>query len=356
MEYILKKVTAKQIIPENLLLHNIQKTNVISTEIDPTDFCNYKCSWCFTHKNRSRFQIEIEYLKKYIDNFLLNGGRSIHFSGGGEPLLFKELFEQTPVFENQSIINYCLKKNIAIGIITNGLYLNKLFGKVNISKLAFVRISMDAVSSSSYSLIHKCGVDNFDRVIENIKHLVELRKSFVPALGLSFIVDKNMELNYSMQDIIKISELAKSLKVDFVQFKHLHTTNEIEAEIEMNDMHTNCCKINWGDVEFWIHHYIAPKRKGTCNITKFIEVLAAKQIISPCCHLFGVKKTTKIICSSKVCRYDSMNKLLNLIEFNNENKLSKEKLYKSIKEYGFHPYRLFPSAPDLFFPFRSEQT
>ena len=89
----ISKISANQLIPENIFLHNLSLNNLKQVEIDPIDFCNHNCSWCFTKDFREDKRIDLKSLKNYIDEFILNKGKSIVFSGGGEPLLYKELYQ-----------------------------------------------------------------------------------------------------------------------------------------------------------------------------------------------------------------------------------------------------------------------
>jgi len=352
VNYQISKISANQIIPENIFLYNIFSKNIFSAEINPTDYCNYTCSWCFTNNKRTNNNLDISCLKKYIDLFTTQGGKAIHFSGGGEPLVYKHLYTKSDLFDNKPILDYCIDKGLYIGLITNGTNFLNVFQNTTVYNLAFVRFSIDSVNKSRYCSFHNCNEQAFKNVLKSIDSLVKNRNGFLPAIGISFIVDQEQNLNYSFSDIKEIADFATSLGIDFVQFKHLHSNNAEKAEHEMYKIHQKCCQISWKNVEFWVHHYINPKTEYNCQITNYIEVLCANNVKSPCCHLFGIDKNQKFNCNSLVCRYDSMNTILNniLVDIKKHDNYLKV-LENSISNFGFHPFRYFTSSPDLYQPF-----
>lgn len=352
------KLSANQIIPENIFLHDIEEISIKSLEVDPIDFCNHACYWCFTAKSRSKNVISTKNLKDYLTRFVESGGKSVHFSGGGEPLLFKPLYEPTQHFPN-NILNYCFENDLATGIITNGVLLDRILNKTEITKLSFLRISLDAYNSENYSFYHKCKESDFKAVLNNISMIRAKTNSCNTSIGISFIVDYKTEINNSLKDIEEISKIAKSLNVDFVQFKHLHTTKNVLADGQMKKIHKYCMENDWGNIEYWVHRYNVPNPKGVCKITNYIQAIGAKGEKYPCCHLFGNNtfiNQEKFIptpitvhnCPSKVCRYRSINDLLT----DNGYDSSKNTLKTSIEKNGHNSFRFFPTSPNIYRPFK----
>lgn len=363
---IVSKISASQLIPENLLLYDIESTpHIYQVEIDPIDYCNHNCEWCFTADFRHDKKITLTDLKNYLTDFCNSGGKSVVFSGGGEPLLYKEIYSASSEFDNKSICKFLIEKEISVGIITNGHLLSNLFDSdFSITDLAFVRVSLDATNEVSHSKLHNTSKTSYSKVINNIQTLLKLRSNqFTPAIGISFVVDSINNINFSKSQIQDINKLACNLNVDFVQFKHIHTSEKERAIESMRILHSHCVKMNWNETEFWVQTYTSANSSLQCLITQYIQSIGNQSKKFPCCHLFGRSEFLKqddfspkgkIIsnCDSKVCRYSEMNKML-LDNFEESIMNHKEKLQTSINKFGFHPYRYCPTAPDILEPFKS---
>jgi len=360
------KLTAAQIIPENILLlqNEVGDEGLRQIEISPTDVCNQKCGWCFTVTARaSKYSLSPDLLRKYIDEFISKGGISVVISGGGEPLLYKAIYEEISEFDGLSILNYCIKKRLVVGLITNGANLKKVTKSVDIKKLAFIRISLDSLSEELYSRFHGVPKKHHKLVIEGIESARRKKKqSPVPAIGISFVVDDRARLNCRDYEIAEIAEFARQLDLEFVQFKHLHTYATGEAEKTMAKIHRFAMKQYWGSCEFWVQKYKTPAPDQICYVPTVIQSVGNNNKRFPCCHLFGDEtflaqnkfypRGKHIVgCPSKVCRYVSVNAILTALRSGNlEYKKARKTLNKSLELFGFHPYRLFPTAPDLHFP------
>lgn len=362
-QFITTNVSASQIIPENIFLHNLIDNNIVQLEIDPIDFCNHNCKWCFTSNFRDDRKLPLDSLKNYLDLFISNSGKAVAFSGGGEPLLYKEIYTPNPIFGN-SVLQYLISHNIHVGIITNGMLLNKLLSSdFCINDLAFIRVSLDATNSKTHAILHETTIGDFDNIIQNLKDIISKRgQSFTPAIGISFVVDPTAEINFGITQIELINKLAVELSIDFVQFKHIHTSETHTAQKCMLQLHSDCQNFNWKNTEFWVQTYADAKSYKVCNISQHIQAIGQDSKKFPCCHNFGrydflnqnkfAPIGEKVInCQSIVCRYNEVNNLLSLNSADKSEQYTK--LYKSIEQFGFHPYRLFPSAPQIITPYKS---
>jgi sulfatase maturation enzyme AslB (radical SAM superfamily) len=356
--YILRKVSSSQIIPENIFLytnpHSISPS-LRSIEINPIEYCNHNCPWCFTRPFREHEKASILHLSEYLKTFKKNGGVSVHFSGGGEPLLFKPFRIQYKEFDNLTLLEFTNKLQLATGLITNGLLLDELPPVSYLNYLAFIRISLDATDATTHAKRHGCPIGDFSRIIKSVANLLKIRgKAVTPAIGLSFIIDPNNNQFTEVKEILALKKLITVLKVDFVQLKHIHTSNPTLADKTMKAVFDITRSIEWNDTEVWVHRYLPAEPSQICKITKFIEVIDAKQRSFPCCHVNGQNKYMRFVdnfgskeiinCDSKVCRYRSMNDLLN----ENDHAMGLQILEENLEKTGFHPHRLFPSAPELF--------
>ncbi|HEY5589560.1 MAG TPA: radical SAM protein [Paludibacter sp.] len=364
---MIKKVSASQLIPENLLLYDLDKENhILQVEIDPIDFCNHNCGWCFTAELRHKQKISLKKLRSYLTSFCDLGGKSVVFSGGGEPLLYREIYSVSEEFDTKSICKFLIDKGIAVGIITNGYLLDKLFNSdFIVTDLSFVRVSLDATNEVSHSELHNTSKSDYTKIINNIKTILNYRaNNFTPAIGLSYVVDGINNINFSRDQIELINKLACSLSVDFVQFKHIHTSEKESAIANMNIVHSYCVNLNWAITEFWVQSFDSANTTLKCLISQYIQSVGNQSKKFPCCHLFGrtefLDQDTflpkgKIItnCDNKVCRYNEMNKIL-LDDFIHKKETHKQVLEASLSKDGFHPFRYCPTAPNILQPYKSQ--
>ncbi|MCF0126584.1 MAG: radical SAM protein [Clostridia bacterium] len=198
-------------------LKELQKNKVITPvtcEIDITDgFCNNSCKHCFFETNEKRMPIIQDKNKLFslFDELKELGVKGIEFTGGGEPLTHPDVKE---------ILEYACECGFNVGLVTNGLLLNTIedvFGR-----LSFVRVSLDAGTSKTYSEVH--GVDCFEKVINNIKRIVT--KHSGEKLGLGYLI-----LPYNTEDIVVAAELARQLGVRFIQYRPASLAYNVDNSI-----------------------------------------------------------------------------------------------------------------------------
>lgn len=358
-------ISRQQFVPENALLGRCLKPEASGPhflEVLPTDLCNHACRWCFTTGSRSSRLVGSRLLRNRLEAFLDGGGRTVLLSGGGEPLLYKPLSEPSAEFEGTTAVGWLARRGTAVGVITNGVFLDK-FLTVNarfIDAMAFVRISLDAYTPVGHELLHKARPGDFARILGAIREVVRMRgHSRTPAVGCSFLVDAASGLNSATRDFESIDLLAADLGVDFVQIKHTHCGHRDVADAEMVDAGITLDRLPARHHQWWIHRYLDSKGETRCLVPEVAQVLRSDGRRSPCCHLqhFALEEPDLSVggfsafsvagCSSDACRYVSMNGLLQTLERGAERVAALERLKQSLERHGFHPYRLFPSSPDL---------
>lgn len=191
----------------------------VSCEIDTANICNHRCVWCYFAESRSDKAVMPEkILFKLIEDLAKGETKSITFTGGGEPLI------------NPATI-YAIEKAVSLkiktGLVTNGALLNEKKCKIIIKNCEFVRFSLDAGSLKTHILLHNPSnpkFDNFERIIDNLKRLVEIRKNLKRnvTIGIGFLVH---EKNY--KEIKATAELVKEIGVDYFQVRPLFIPGEL---------------------------------------------------------------------------------------------------------------------------------
>jgi pyruvate-formate lyase-activating enzyme len=166
----------------NELIDKINKKNNSARELRPlfadtrmsieiTNICNHKCVFCPAHsltKRQRRFIDDTLCRRILIEGFDL-GVRELTFHILGEPLLNPHLIEYVEYANN---IGYTY-----IYLTTNGsLATPDKIDALIMSGIHSIKFSVNAAKRESYAKIH--GVDNFDKVKENIMYCNKAREKY----------------------------------------------------------------------------------------------------------------------------------------------------------------------------------
>jgi len=174
--------------------------------IDPTNNCNFNCIWCnsdYILKRRDQYISKKSLLN--IADFLpkwRNGVEAVCIAGGGESLL-------NPA--TSDLIDRLVDNGIEVGVVTNGTNLNKY--KESLSKCTWVGVSVDAGTPETFQKIKK--VDYFDKVISNIKELIDYSNKKDTRLGTDRsgygVSYKYLLHPYNCQEILKSVKIARDI-------------------------------------------------------------------------------------------------------------------------------------------------
>ncbi len=149
--------------PEKIVAYKQGKRPFPTTvEIDLTNRCNHRCSFCFyaEHLAASRDSLETDVIKARISEMAKLGTRGVSFTGGGEPLLHRDY---------AALVEHTTRAGIDVGTITNGFMIRGRLIPLLCESASWVRISMGGGDAKSYEAVQ--GVDQFDRILGNVKAL-----------------------------------------------------------------------------------------------------------------------------------------------------------------------------------------
>lgn len=175
------------------------------------NICNARCIMCGLSyaNNKDVAEIRFRDYKIMLSNLEMDKMKEITFSGGGDPLLCKDLIE---------IIDYTSRTypGIKLSVYTNGIALTEKFSEEFIKhNLCYIVISINA---STKEVHHKVmGVNSFNNVVENIRTLVVLRNEAraKTQIRLSFVAS---QLN--IDDLPGLINLGADLGVDEVKMQY----------------------------------------------------------------------------------------------------------------------------------------
>jgi len=185
------------------------------TEALPSDFsielvngCISRCVMCDAHKEKIQY-IGIDFFKEAIEK-IAPYCKQLTLSGYGEPLMHPEI---------KQILNNIKSYNIALTLCTNAILLDRSIIEILLDMPnSIVRVSLDATRRDTYKSIR--GVDCFNRVISNIKALLEAKKTKRSGLQvmINFIV-----MRQNAGQMICLLKMFKNYDVSKYIFNRLRT-------------------------------------------------------------------------------------------------------------------------------------
>ena len=213
------KDCSRKIIPTEL----VQKPKTFIFCYDTT--CNVQCIFCRNCHNKQ----DLSYFDNNMDSLIYNmleNAENVVLSGVGEALFSphsRKLIKRTSE----------LFPNIKFSLISNGILCDErnLRELGIIDKLLSITISLHAVTKKTYNKLVING--NFDKVIENLKFLSELKKSRkLDRFILNFVVNA-----YNYKEMVKYINYAQSIgaTVGFLELLKLETNKNIFNKLNICD-------------------------------------------------------------------------------------------------------------------------
>lgn len=282
--------------------------------IHPCRQCNLRCEWCIgrnisTRKRKTKESLQMlpltltspSNMEKLINNLLnykkeivvIDDGKktkktykieNVTFSGiVGEPLMAKKSFIKA--------IRLLTKQNIRVGVYSNSTLLDDQLIE-ELLKIAYINISIDAGSPSTYSKLKysggKKGEELFNRLIRNINKLVEARnKSRTSNLQInaSYVLSPG---NY--KEIYKTARLLKKIGIDNFRMKQDNLGKRLLSKKQMdkaNELLNKIDRLTNDKFKFIkIHKLNSPlemrRTVDTCMITDLMTAIGSDGNVHPC--------------------------------------------------------------------------
>lgn len=208
---------------------NNKLTPPIYVRIKPINRCSHACHWCvysdgtLRPKDRPdkhlqagmhgqmKEQDTMPTLKalELVEDLSVLGTKAITFSGGGEPLLHRDIAE---------IMHRTLDVGLELSVITNGQQLNDARAEA-LYKAKWVRVSMDYTSEEQMVASRNVPARFYSAVLHNLEDFARNKKSGCD-LGVNFIITRD---NY--EGIVPFASMLKSIGVENVRFSPVYVQN-----------------------------------------------------------------------------------------------------------------------------------
>jgi len=141
-------------------------------EVGATYGCNQKCIHCGfrqykEYSKKKDFLETKEDFERFLDDFYELGGIEVYFAGNGEPLLNPHLPQW---------IKYGKQIGLDMSMSTNGMLLNEKKIKEILPYSKWIRFSVNGGNKETYSKVHQCSLNSFEKLVNNLKVAVKYKK------------------------------------------------------------------------------------------------------------------------------------------------------------------------------------
>ncbi len=200
-----------------------------NVEIDLTDEgCNQACIHCCFQSGRNKKvrKLNSSDLLTFIKEVYANGTSAFELVGGGEPTNHPEIGQ---IIDAIHALDVRKTRPAKIGLVTNGLLLQRIFKEASEGKITWARISLDSADPNTYHLLHGVPATNhFAQVLANITEITKL----MPAndVGIGYLVVP--PYNHRYEQIMAGAQLASELGVGHIGFRPA----ELDEQIISQDM------------------------------------------------------------------------------------------------------------------------
>lgn len=191
----------------------------VHVRIKPINRCNHNCWYCAYRVDNLALgedmnlddRIPTDAMFGIVDDLVDMGVQAVTFSGGGEPLLYKELPE---------VVRRLAAGGIRVATLTNGSNLRGAMADTFAAHGTWVRVSLDAWDDASYTASRGAPDGAFTKLIGNIRDFAA--RSTPCVLGVSLIVG---EANHT--HVVETCALLKEAGANHVKISGAVVSNDV---------------------------------------------------------------------------------------------------------------------------------
>jgi MoaA/NifB/PqqE/SkfB family radical SAM enzyme len=187
----------------------------ITIDMALTRACNYGCHFCYAMlQENDRHKITKEIIYDFLEDCAEIGVKGISLVSDGESTI-------SPVFVDTVVRGAELGLSMACG--TNAFVLTKRKAELVLPHLTYLRVNFSAGEAKRYGQIMGVGEDAFERVCQNIRDMVEIkRRDNLPVtIGMQMVL-----MPQDADQILPLARLGKELRPDYLVIKHCSDNEE----------------------------------------------------------------------------------------------------------------------------------
>lgn len=236
-------------------ISNHKKITPVHVQFSPTNTCNLNCSFCSCSKRDKKLQLTLDKSKVILKSIRTMGCKAITITGGGEPLMHPDI--------NEIIIYAKFMQNMDVGLVTNGLLLERLNDRA-LHEITWCRISFS--DSRTFD----------DKFINSVMNTVKRGNNIDWAF--SYVVSRNPNYN----KIKQIIELANSL--EFTHVRLVSDLLDLDKGADMDLIKSEMKRLNVDDslVIYQGRKKFVPGHKQ-CLISLLKPMIDASGNVTACC-------------------------------------------------------------------------
>lgn len=243
----------------------------MAIEVSPTNRCNLNCSWCISKQYHRNEDLDRDTLLRFIKEYREMGGKSLNWSGGGEPTIYPHFAEAVYATKDAGIDQ---------GLMTNGLCESDALLAAG-RTMHWIRVSLDTVNRDRYKELK--GVDALQGVLDSIQ--------FWATQPAKLIVNMNIAES-NADEVLAVATTAKMLGADAFQIRPvlpIPSDPTCYIPLHLNDMIDDLKSLN-GDGFFCHVSYDKfndinkPREYKSCLYHNFLCVLNSNGDLSVCMY------------------------------------------------------------------------
>ena len=262
----------------------------ITIDMALTRACNYSCGFCYAmFQENDRKIINQKVIFDFLEDCAEIGVKGISFVSDGESTI-------SPVFVDACKKGHELGISMAVG--TNAFVLTKKRAEEVIPYLTYLRVNFSAGEKKRYAEIMGVKESSFERVCQNIKDMVAIKKN--NNLPVTIGIQMVLMPEYGDQ-IIPFAKLGKELRPDYAIIKHCSDNEDGNLGVDYDgyeDLYENLkeaesysdeeykCVIKWSKIK---DKGNAGRSYQRCYGAPFMLQLSGSGLVAPCGALFNEK-------------------------------------------------------------------
>ena len=262
----------------------------ITIDMALTRACNYSCGFCYAmFQENDRKVINKKVIFDFLEDCAEIGVKGISFVSDGESTI-------SPVFTDACKYGHELGLSMAVG--TNAFVLTKNRLEDVMPYLTYLRVNFSAGEKKRYAEIMGVKESSYDRVCQNIRDMVEIKKqnNLKVTIGMQMVL-----MPEDADQIIPLAKLGKELRPDYVIIKHCSDNEDgglgilydeyeklypLLKEAEGYSAETYKCVIKWSKIKDKGNNKRSYQR---CYGAPFMIQLSGSGLVAPCGGLFNEK-------------------------------------------------------------------
>ena len=258
-------------------------------DINPTDECNLSCLSCwkrnpkFKNLDTSEYELEEKSILKYVKEGIKLGVKEFEITGGGEPLMRKNIALK--------LFRMIKKANRFGNITTNGTLFTKDDIKLLV-KLKWDRVTLSIDGPNERVNDYLRGKGSFERIMNSVRMFNEWKKKLKskrPVLKFNTVISNK---NYKVLD--KMILLAKDNDVEIVSFEKLTVHSEWGERLKLRGKQYETLekKLKLSSIlaekfGLWTNAYGLTKEsfvKNSNSMTKILNKYAGNSFVTAYCY------------------------------------------------------------------------